>query len=372
MNWRAIISLRPAAPYQPLSRPALSAAMRPRGARAFTLTELLVVISIIVIILSVAVPALSSISRQSRENASAQLLNVMVTRAFYTAIATRSQAAVRFVPGAWDFEESRDRQNPAGRQHMAIFRLASSTENPVSKGPQFYERFVRLEKSESVPLPENVWAAPIEALSRAPVRPACACWDGSQLPDNWRTVPNEGEYILTGRPGIGSNGFALSETFCWRECRVRTSSLGPTIATAPPSSYSIEGDFLNADDFMIVVDANAGVLPKFAEYPLFAFDPIGAFQLSIQAGTVGVTELSVERTPKEWDSLTFPWNSQPIIRYGFTGVALYDREVFLAQGKDASAQTALRRQDFLIRASKPYLPYRTGGGIAIGAPATGG
>lgn len=206
------------------------AASRPLARRAagFTLVEMIVVIAIILLILGIAVPSITTMSAQTRFDAGVQTINSTLNRAYMAATADNQMTAVRFVPSQWEFRESVDPQAPTGRQHLVMYQWVGATERETAGNQfeiDFRERFERRPGIEAVPLPSDVWAAPIEA---------------------WREAPNQtvARDTLTGTIGR----FELDPTRSGTQ-------------------------FLSADDFLVVFDPRSGLQSTRAAYPLKAFDP---------------------------------------------------------------------------------------------------
>src|SRR4051794_40571748 len=85
--------------------------------RAFTMIELLVVMAIIVILISIAVPAARSLSKNNDENQATNLVRSMISNARAIAISQHRAAGVVF------FEETTRFSRPAnsGQTAMQIF-----------------------------------------------------------------------------------------------------------------------------------------------------------------------------------------------------------------------------------------------------------
>lgn len=258
------------------------------------MAELLVVIAIIGLLLAITVPSMMKMAGESRFTEAQQSLNGLFTRAWITASADQNLTAVRFMPGAWDYQENRELQTPAGRQHAVIYSYRGSTENPASVGQVVYsEAFERRSGIASLPLPADLWAAPLEGLT-----PGAAG-------QNWLTGP--------------VNSFQTD-------------------------AASAGANFLDADDFLIVIDPRSGIrgAPPRA-YGMSAYDPSAGYQWN---GGVDAQGAALYR------------------RYNFTGIALYRREPFAALGGAANAQL---RQDWLRGNSRPFLVHPWGGGLVAGA-----
>ena len=176
--------------------------------RGFTLVELVIVITVIILILAIAVPGLSAMTAEARLTSAQQTIQGMTTQAYYLALANRAMTAVRFFPGEWDTVDPSQKRVPGGRQHLAIYSYVGTTQDGTLN---FTERFERAKDLTSTTLPEDVWTAPLEALSVS-------------AGPNWLTGP------LCTTP----------DTF----------TFDPN--TAGPN-------FLNTEDFLIVCDPQTGV-----------------------------------------------------------------------------------------------------------------
>ena len=143
-----------------------------RSLPAFTLVELIVVITVIVLVLAIAVPGLSALNAQARLVSAQQIVNGLMTRAYYLALADRTMTAVRFFPGDWDSADTVVKHSTAGVQNMAVYSYVGTTarENPPGSGTfqvTLGEYFERTKDVASVALPDDVWAAPLESLRRS-------------------------------------------------------------------------------------------------------------------------------------------------------------------------------------------------------------
>jgi type II secretory pathway pseudopilin PulG len=134
----------------------------------FTIVELVVVVIIITLVLALVIPGLSAMATESRYSAATQTIRSAVTRAHVASQADRNMVALRFVPDEWDTQADAEQKPPQGRQHMVTYAYRTTTDVEVSGGfeVQYQERFERREDSKSVALPTDIWAAPVEALSR--------------------------------------------------------------------------------------------------------------------------------------------------------------------------------------------------------------
>lgn len=294
---------------------------------AFTLVELIVVVTVIILILAVAVPGLSAMNAEARLTSAQQTISGVTTRAFYQAMADRTMTAVRFFPGEWDVAD-KESQAPGGRQHLAIYSYVGKTSQELPPGSgnfviSFGEYFERAKDLASVVMPDDVWAAPLEALSNQ-----TAALLG---PNGWS--PSYGSlgqsFVLDGQRGL----FAFN--------------------AEEASGNSDSSNFLNADDFLIVCDPETGArrgMPT--PFHLRAYVPRFA------NGTWGYDADTSDTNPanaRHWYQ-----------RYAFSGVVTYRREPFVALGASASGYD---RQQYLQTAGRPYLIHRFSGGLTPGKQA---
>ncbi len=286
---------------------------RPVGA-GFTIVELVIVIAVIALILIIAVPGLSAMNADARLTGARQTINGVTTQAYYLALANRTMTAVRFFPGRWDTTADRTALN-TGRQHMAVYLYAGQTVRERQGGFEVAlgEYFVRAPGLESVALPEDVWAAPLESLQAA----------GLLRHTDGRTT----NYAQLGRD------FVLSGTLNqFRYNADRNPGLGSTDG----------GDFLTADDFLIVCDPETGVRagpPR--PYRLRAYAPACGYEVDADPNSANL----------------------PHQRYSAGGLVVYRREAFVALGSSADGQV---RQDYLRTRGRPYLVHRFSGGLLSG------
>lgn len=281
------------------------------AARGFTITELLVVIFIIGLLLGIAVPGITKISAESRYSTAVQTINGAITRAYYASQADMQMTALRFVPGEWDYHEGEEGQRASGRQHIVTYSYVGRSayeNNNDDFVSRFEERFERRPGSESIELPFDIWAAPIEAWAD-PRRDQTAL------------------AVLSGTP----RAFELD-------------------ASNPASNNE---RFLNADDFLLVIDPQNGLKTGRELFQLRAYDP----------------SPGVER---EWEGernfgsgrLTRPYQ-----RYSSAGVVIYRREQF-GTITGANQQAAEQRQQILRSTGRPYYAHRFGGGLVMGTEET--
>jgi prepilin-type N-terminal cleavage/methylation domain-containing protein len=283
------------------------------GPRAFTVVELLVVMTVIVIILALAIPGLSAMNAEARLSSANQIINGMLTRAYYLSQAETTMTAVRFLPSEWDTAKD-GTAAAAGRQRIAIYRYVGATDRESGGGfvVKFDEYFKKTEEIPSAELADGVWVAPLEALSGESVK---------LPPDNVPCNPLGQELVLTGDAGT----FVMDAG--------RTSGYTPS--------------FLNADDFLLVFDPQSGLRGGIPQaYRLRSYAPTSA---------IGPAEVACEN-PTAPDSAGVSGNRY-YQRYGFSGVIAYSREGFLAQTSPAS------RQEYLREKGRAFLAHRFGGGL---------
>lgn len=284
-----------------------------RQADAFTIVELIVVITVIVLILAIAIPGLTAISQQSRLSAATQTINGALMRAYYAALADVNMTAVRFVPGEWDYDETADTQRPTGRRHLLTYSYVStSSANPSNVSDiAFGEYFQRREGTDSIQLPDDIGIAPLEALRD----------QGGYA----RVGPNTAGVFTTQHFGNLGAQFVLSGT---------------------PGEFLLDaGDvrlnFLQADDFLIV------------------FDP----QTGVRTGLPTPTRVKAYDPNQELDTDRYGvGDGGPFYqRYNFSGIVIYPRQAFLSLGDDPDT-----RQAWLRANGRPYLVHRLGGGLVMG------
>lgn len=295
-------------------------------APAFTLVEMLVVISIMVLVLALAVPSLSSMATQSRFTAAEQTVRTAMTRAYYTAVSDVNMTAVRFLPGSWDSADGKAVVTP--RQHLVLCRYVGTTDRELPGGTfevAFGEQFRRIEGIESIEMPEDIWAAPLESLSTQSVQ-------------------------------LGSGGGLFGPPLIrnFGADRVLNGELGQFRYDADRNEYANDGsddaaaqDLLSADDFLLVFDPQLGLragTPR--PYPLRAYAP--------KPNGCG------------YETDANPTNAgQQYTRYAFSGVVIYRREPFAELAADAS-ELGLERQEHLKQFGRPYLARPLDGGLLSG------
>ncbi len=278
------------------------------------MTEMVVVIGVIVLVLAMAVPGLNAMATQSRHSQATQVVNGALTRAHLAALADMSPTAVRFVPGAWDADESAEPQRPRNRQHIVLYSYVAVPFVYSTGRIEFREYFERRAGVASTQLPEDVWVAPAEALD-----------------DNRREVPVNG--LATPTRVFNNFGADL----------VLDGAVGAFTLDAPDP----RNNFLHADDFLIVFDPQTGLRTTVSPLRLKAYDPYSR----------------VEKDRSHLDELV-GGNNRPYERYNFTGVALYGRSAFLSAGRQAGI--GYDRQRWLKDNARPYLVSRFGGELVMG------
>jgi len=281
---------------------------------AFTIVELIVVISVIVLILAIAIPGLSTITADSRFNEVTQTVNGALTAAYYRALADGNLTAVRFLPAEWDEPEADPTRQAVGRMHLVtyVYRWTSAADPNDSSAVVFGEYFRRQEGSASVRLPPNLWVAPVEALDTQQRR---VVGNGGRE----QSYGNFGrDFVLSGKPG----SFDLDAAW----------------------NNNTPGDLLQADDFLIVFEPDSGLRSLVSLNRLKAYVPVGHGY-----GAIEGTETDRDREGHAYQ------------RYNFAGIAVYERPGFVELGEDPAA-----RQDYLRQRSRPYLVHRRGGGLVMG------
>lgn len=285
------------------------AALGARALRAFTITEMLVVIAIVILILAVGLPAFSSMSIESRYSSTVQSLSGAVRSASIQARSDgRKAVALRLSPAAWDTDIGGDPGLDANRQRVTLFTERTRIEDP--NAPQtvsFSSQFERLESGLELTLPPDLWAAPVEALS-----------------DTQSGASN----ILFGQFGAP--------------------------ATAFYTTWSGSNAFLDADDYTVVMDGATGVrrsLPASAS----------------GAGIPGVVDVQMRvNDPRSVTQTNLP-RQVNVNRRFFTGFVLYRRDAFVSLGNDNLKGTAELRRDFLLRTGRPFFVEPGGGGLVSGS-----
>ena len=292
-NSGAMRTLATPPPHRPASR-----------AGAFTLVELLVVAGVILLVLGIGVPAFKALSAQAQRNQARQLVSGLLNRAAIVAATNGSRAAVRFAPAEWLVqadETSASASAHRGRQAAALYEERTFVGDPEPDDSQveFIEdqRLEQVGDVAPVVLPGNLWVAPAEATAGFLGR----VWLGSR--DGPRVVWPE--RLLQGTIGH----FALDP--------VR------------------DPELLSLDDFVVVFDAQTGLLPgvwgsTVVAWPLFGYDPVN------DVATAGVL------TRRQGRFSYFPRYQ----RFGAGAIVFYDRESFISLGPSAVPRV---RRDVLRR-----------------------
>ncbi len=267
-------------------------------------------ITVIVIILALAVPGLATLNAEMRQTAAHQTLHSVTTRAYHLAQASRTLTAVRLFPGEWDVSEKPGAAG--GRQHLAIYEYVGATSSEDATRVEFGEYFQKARELESVKMPEDTWAAPLEALSTDPM-----------------TIEYT-PYASLGRDFVLPGDFGAFSV-----------SADPRYATS---------DFLKADDFLLVCDPETGIrtgIPTACH--LRAYNPLRGLEMSTAAPGKPLDE-------RYWYT-----------RYSFSGVVTYRREPFAALQNLPGGNEEQLRQEYLRQNGRAYLTHRFSGGLMPGA-----
>ena len=317
-----------------------------RRTAGFTLVELVVVITVIVIVLALAVPSLSGMHSEARLSSATQLVNAMITRAYYLSVAENTMTAVRFMPAELDASEAAGQHS--GRQHLVLYKYVGNSERETAGGAfeiAFDEYFRRVEGVSSVELPDGVWAAPIEALSRAPV-----------------TLHHE--------IGNGLGGSALAELGYFNELGVDFVLNGAISGQYARHTFALNAGLrdvdapqtpvLNADDFLIVFEPGTGIRSGVPQtHRLRAYAP----KVDDPGAATVYWDYELDRDESLSEEQRF------YQRYSFTGVILYQREAFVEIDELVDpVGRAQAWQDYLRSQGQPFLVERHGGGLVSGMP----
>ncbi|MCK4341272.1 MAG: prepilin-type N-terminal cleavage/methylation domain-containing protein [Phycisphaerae bacterium] len=289
--------------------------------KGFTLVELIVVMTVIVLILALAVPGLSSMNAEARMTAAVQTVNGMMTQAYYLSVAESTMTAVRFVPSEWEVADD-EGGSAVGRQRVAVYKYVGTTDQDDGSGGfnvEYREYFKPAEGFSSVELPTNVWVAPLEALS-----------------DESVTLKREDPF---GTYEISYNDFGPD---CILDGEIGQFEYDALLGNGGGDQ---DAEFLNADDFLIVFDPQRGGLRSGLPKP---------FRLRAYSPT------PPDGCGYETDGEEFNEYYQ---RYNFSGVIFYRREPFVALGTGAAGWD---RQDYLRGSGRPYLAQRYSGGLLSG------
>ncbi len=271
---------------------------------------MILVVTVIVLVLAIAVPGLSAMNAEARLTAAQQTVQGMTTQAYNLALANRSMTAVRFFPSEWDTADPTQRSS-AGRQHLAIYSYVGTMRDDGSLS--FGERFERANDLSSAVMPEDVWAAPLEALATYQVKLSDTNYDSLGA-----------DFVLNGT----ANLFKFN---------------------ADSATSSEPGVFLNADDFLIVCDPQTGIRTAMpAPFRMRAYVP------KYSDGSWGYDADTSSTDPTDKTA----WYQ----RYSFSGVVTYRREPFLSLPGGAAAAGA-DRQAYLRETGRPFLVHRFSGGL---------
>ncbi len=270
--------------------------------RGLTIVELIVVMTLIVIVLTLTVPGISSLVTDARRDETVQAINSALQRARNLAVQSRSYVAVRFVPGAWVLGEETDSTLDGRRQYLVLYQWQTASFDLEPKlTPVMIERFERVAGTPPIALPSQFWVAPLEAV---------------QIGQD----DNLSDSILTG-----------------------------DIGTFEYSAVENDNDFLYADDFLIVFGPEGRVVPgpqvrneQVADftrgqtghlYRIWAYDP--------------QEDRETHRDPSRSDWL----GAEPYERANFSSVIVYPREGFVGLGADARPD---ERRTYLAREAQPF------------------
>ncbi len=302
---------------------------RPTGRHAsFTLVELIVVMTVIILVLALALPGLSGMNADARMTSAVQSISGMLQRAYYLSVAENTMTAVRFLPAEWDVSED-ETPGKVGRQRVAVYRYVGTTQGDPDDvtAVKFDEYFERVADIPSVELPKNVWAAPLEALSEESIRIG-----NPQLGNPQTFFPFGAAFVLNGRIGPFAHDADTHGVYAndgWDS-----------------GQFSEGGLFFQADDFMMVFDPQSGMLQGMPRpHKMKAYSPTREFEVT--------SAFNAETT-------------RPYQRFNFTGVVLYNREAFTALGANVDGEA---RQSLLQQMGRPYLAHRFSGGLLSGAQA---
>jgi competence protein ComGC len=132
--------------------------------KAFTLTELLVVLFIIILILGIAIPSFPAMMREARVAGAYTTISSILQQAKILSQIEHNVMAVRIMPAEWAIDEKTARD----RQCLVIYRWVCSTDDKESGDLNrvvFHEHLERYPGIDIALLPTGVWAAPLKATS---------------------------------------------------------------------------------------------------------------------------------------------------------------------------------------------------------------
>lgn len=293
--------------------PRSQTARRPRARScAFTITELIVVLAVIGLLLGIGLPAFRSMNNDAKFASATQSLAGLLNRTSIGSLGESNPWVIRFVPAEWDVDPNVNDANAAlaqhqrthGRQKAATFRYVSRSYDPndtSATGPSkviYTDGFERVESGPEVLFPADMWLAPAEALAHDPSK----------------TAYTSQHHVLNGVFGEAEDAFDPN----W---------------TAP--------SFLDADDFTVAIDGAGGV----RRGPVI--DAPNNFNTAErQMATVELRGVDPRPNQTRRDIT--------IARRYFSGLVLYQREVFQAQGNQADAATTRARRDYLAGAGRSF------------------
>ncbi len=281
------------------------------GQGGFTSVELLVVLGIIVLLLTVGLPAFNQMSRQADRTRARSIISAALQRAQVLAISSRAPTAVRFVPAAWE-EASEGVNAIRGPQAVAIYQFRFTANDPLLGSTEFNQRFEMVNNVPPQTLPGDLWVAPAEALLHDP-------------------VDNSGFF---GRRILGDDD------------------------GTDPGDFDTDADAANenhfdADDFLIVFEPETGVQAarwstvggqRRTPWQIDGYDPRSLARSAWEIRPDGTLQ-----TPR-----------RPYRRFNFTGLVMYEREVFIERHQGSSAAD---RQAFLQQEGEVFHVDRNGGSL---------
>lgn len=306
-----------------------------RTGRGFTLVELIVVITVIVIILALAVPGLTAMNNDAREKAAQQTINGLLMRAYYAAAASNTMTAVRFMPAEWDASDREQQSEIRGRQRMTVYSFTPTTdvENNGSFTVQFEEYFKRAKDIGSETLPPDMWVAPLEALTERKLTLA----DPNDISGRVNHQNFGRDVVLYGQPFSGDPNSFLPD--------------GRNHQNAERT--------MDADDFLVVFDPQTGLRSGTPQsWWMYAYDPRPANYRPPGAGPE-------HAGTRNGGVVNFANIGAPYTRLSFSGLVLYGRENLVQAYKTDNAQGM---QNYLQANGVPLMIQRFGGGLVRGLP----